>query len=78
MAFAKNLKEGWLTPAELAGVDQWVKETSWMDQAAGQPLSLNERATLMTELQTAVGILLIGKSSPPSTSIEFGKKTHTE
>ncbi|MDT9677338.1 hypothetical protein F6R97_22630 [Pseudomonas sp. JV414] len=74
MAFAKNLKEGWLTPAELAGVDQWVKETSWMDQAAGQPLSLNERATLMTELQTAVGILLIGKSSPPSTSIEFGKK----
>ncbi|SFH27432.1 filamentous hemagglutinin N-terminal domain-containing protein [Pseudomonas sp. NFACC45] len=63
MAFAKNLKEGWLTPSELAGVDQWVKETSWLDQQAGRQLSLNERATLLTELKITLGMAILGKSS---------------
>lgn len=62
MAFAKNLKEGWLTPSELAGVDQWVKETSWLDQQAGRQLSLNERATLLTELKITLGMAILGKS----------------
>ncbi|EJM15810.1 hemagluttinin repeat protein, partial [Pseudomonas sp. GM18] len=62
MAFAKNLKEGWLTPSELAGVDQWVKETSWLDQQAGRQLSLGERATLLTELKITLGMAILGKS----------------
>ena len=62
MAFAKNLKEGWLTPSELAGVDQWVKETRWLDQQAGRQLSLDERATLLTELKITLGMAILGKS----------------
>ncbi|MGN8276591.1 two-partner secretion domain-containing protein [Pseudomonas sp. SMN5] len=62
MAFAKNLKEGWLTPDELAGVDQWAKETSWLDQQAGRQLSLDERVTLLTELKFTLGMAILGKS----------------
>jgi filamentous hemagglutinin len=74
MAFAKNLAEGWLTPGEMALADQWAKDTSWLDQQAGQPLTLHERATLMTELQMAAGILLIGRSPASSTAVEFVPK----
>jgi len=62
IAFAKNLKEGWLTPSELAGVDQWAKETSWLDQQAGRQLSLEERATMLTELKITLGMAILGKS----------------
>jgi len=62
MAFAKNLKEGWLTPGEWAGVDQWVKETSWLDQQVGRQLSLFERAGLLTELKTTLSMEILGKS----------------
>ncbi|MGX9379635.1 two-partner secretion domain-containing protein [Pseudomonas sp. JQ36] len=74
MAFAKNLAEGWLTPSEMALADQWAKDTSWLDQQAGQPLTLHERATLMTELQMAAGILLIGRSPASATAVEFVPK----
>lgn len=74
MAFAKNLAEGWLTPDEMALADQWAKDTSWLDQQAGQPLTLHQRATLMTELQMTAGMLLIGKSAPYQTGIEFKPK----
>jgi filamentous hemagglutinin len=74
MAFAKNLAEGWLTPSEMALADQWATETSWLDQQAGQPLSLHERATLMTELQMAASILLIGRSPAAATAVEFVPK----
>ncbi|MGP6421033.1 two-partner secretion domain-containing protein [Pseudomonas putida] len=74
MAFAKNLAEGWLTPDEMALADQWAKDTSWLDQQAGQPLTLQQRATLMTELQMTAGMLLIGKSAPYQTGIEFKPK----
>ncbi|AZZ75845.1 hypothetical protein CCX46_11975 [Pseudomonas sp. RU47] len=62
IAFAKNLKEGWLTQSELAGVDQWVKETSWLNPQSGQQLSLEERATLLTELKFTLGMAILGKS----------------
>ncbi|UST72334.1 filamentous hemagglutinin N-terminal domain-containing protein [Pseudomonas siliginis] len=74
MAFGKNLAEGWLTPSEMASVDQWVKDTSWLDQQAGQSLTLHERATLMTELQMAASILLIGRSPASATAVEFVPK----
>lgn len=74
MAFGKNLAEGWLTPSEMAAVDQWVKDTSWLDQQAGQLLTLHERATLMTELQMAASILLIGRSPASATAVEFVPK----
>ncbi|MGY2261934.1 hemagglutinin repeat-containing protein, partial [Pseudomonas sp. SDO55104_S430] len=69
MAFAKNLKEGWLTASELAGVDQWVKETSWLDQQAGKQLSLQERATLMIEIQTTLGMAILGRNPAGSGTI---------
>lgn len=84
MAFAKNLKEGWLTPSEQAGVDQWVKETSWLDQQAGRQLSLMERAGLLTELKTTLSMEILGKSpvvagvggtkKPPTSSSTTGEK----
>ncbi|EPM43344.1 hypothetical protein, partial [Pseudomonas syringae] len=48
MAYAKNVKEGWLTPEETAGLDQWVKDTSWLDAQKGRQLDIKERATLIT------------------------------
>ena len=86
MAFAKNLKEGWLTPDELAGVDQWAKETSWLDQQAGRQLSLDERVTLLTELKFTLGMAILGKSpaglgsgaTNPRAKAEPVYKTNTE
>ncbi|WP_440057532.1 two-partner secretion domain-containing protein [Pseudomonas fragariae (ex Marin et al. 2024)] len=62
MAYAKNVKEGWLTPEETAGLDQWVKDTSWLDAQKGRQLDIKERATLITELVTAGGMALLGRS----------------
>ncbi|WP_185066944.1 DUF637 domain-containing protein, partial [Pseudomonas frederiksbergensis] len=62
IAFAKNLKEGWLTPDELAGIDQWAKETSWIDPPSGEKLSPLDRATLLSGIQFAAGMALIGRS----------------
>lgn len=73
MAYAKNLAEGWLTPSELAGADQWVMETSWLDARFGRQLSLQERATLMTELQITAGMAILGKS--PVSAGANGSKT---
>ncbi|MHC8310457.1 two-partner secretion domain-containing protein [Pseudomonas sp. GT1P32] len=62
MAFAKYVKEGWLTPDERAGIDQWVKDTSWLDQQAGRQLSLQDRANMMTGLTSAAAMALIGRN----------------
>ncbi|MEQ4282244.1 filamentous hemagglutinin N-terminal domain-containing protein [Pseudomonas syringae] len=66
MAYAKNVKEGWLTPEETAGLDQWVKDTSWLDAQKGRQLDIKERATLITELVAAGGMALLGRT--PATS----------
>ncbi|QAY92217.1 filamentous hemagglutinin N-terminal domain-containing protein [Pseudomonas sp. ACM7] len=62
MAFAKYVKEGWLTPDETAGIDQWVKDTSWLDVQAGKQLSLQDRANMMTGLTSAAAMALIGRN----------------
>ncbi len=62
MAYAKNVKEGWLTPEETAGLDQWVKDTSWLDAQKGRQLDIKERATLITELVAAGGMALLGRT----------------
>lgn len=61
MAYAKNLKEGWLTPDEMAGLDQWVKETSWVDVQLRRKPDVQERATFITEFQMAAAMALLGK-----------------
>ncbi|MEE4785888.1 DUF637 domain-containing protein, partial [Pseudomonas alliivorans] len=61
MAYAKNLKEGWLTPDEMAGLDQWVKETSWVDVQLGRKPDVQERAIFITELQITAAMALLGK-----------------
>ncbi|MCF5227436.1 hypothetical protein GIW32_29015, partial [Pseudomonas syringae] len=68
MAYAKNVKEGWLTPEETAGLDQWVKDTSWLDAQKGRQLDIKERATLITELVAAGGMALLGGRSSVGTS----------
>ncbi|MEQ4192334.1 DUF637 domain-containing protein, partial [Pseudomonas syringae] len=63
MAYAKNVKEGWLTPEETAGLDQWVKDTSWLDAQKGRSITdVKERATLLTDLMAAGGIALLGRT----------------
>ncbi|WP_122322876.1 two-partner secretion domain-containing protein [Pseudomonas amygdali] len=63
MAYAKNVKEGWLTPEETAGLDQWVKDTSWLDAQKGRSITdVKERATLLTDLMAAAGMAVLGGS----------------
>ncbi|WP_084794879.1 hypothetical protein [Pseudomonas orientalis] len=50
MVKAKYIQEGWLTPDEAAHLDEWVKDTSWMERAAGRELSVSERARKLTEM----------------------------
>ncbi|WCI96341.1 hypothetical protein PMJ89_00145 [Pseudomonas aeruginosa] len=47
LAFAKNLKEGWLTPEETADLDRWNASTSWLDRTAGRQLDPQEKAYLL-------------------------------
>ncbi|RMQ41704.1 Filamentous hemagglutinin, intein-containing protein, partial [Pseudomonas cichorii] len=72
MAYAKNFQEGWLTPSELAGIDQWVKDTSWLDVRFGKQLDLQERAALITEIQMSGGMALLART-PVGTSLGGGK-----
>ncbi|MCO1993868.1 hypothetical protein FA418_29915, partial [Pseudomonas aeruginosa] len=48
LAFAKNLKEGWLTPEETADLDRWNASTSWLDRTAGRQLDPKEKAYLLS------------------------------
>ena len=59
-AFAKNLKEGWLTPQELADLDRWNDSTSWVDRSAGRKLEPKEKASILLELGTAAAMALMG------------------
>ncbi|WP_235596892.1 two-partner secretion system putative hemagglutinin TpsA2 [Pseudomonas aeruginosa] len=60
LAFAKNLKEGWLTPEETADLDRWNASTSWLDRAAGRQLDPKEKAYLLSELGGAAAMALLG------------------
>ncbi|WP_232910572.1 filamentous hemagglutinin N-terminal domain-containing protein [Pseudomonas paralactis] len=59
VAFAKNLKEGWLTPEETADIDRWNESTRWVDRAYGYRLEPKEKAYILTELGTAAAMILI-------------------
>ncbi len=64
LAFAKNLREGWLTPEETADLDRWNASTSWVDQAAGRQLDPKQKAFVLTELGTTAAMaLLAGRNS---------------
>ncbi|MGU0932200.1 cytidine deaminase-like fold-containing protein [Pseudomonas aeruginosa] len=60
LAFAKNLKEGWLTPEETADLDRWNAFTSWLDRTAGRQLDPKEKAYLLSELGGAAAMALLG------------------
>ncbi|HEJ5104994.1 TPA: two-partner secretion system putative hemagglutinin TpsA2 [Pseudomonas aeruginosa] len=60
LAFAKNLKEGWLTPEETADLDRWNASTSWLDRTAGRQLDPKEKAYLLSELGGAAAMALLG------------------
>lgn len=72
---AKLIKEGWLTPAEQAGLQRWDTETSWLDNAAGRKLTIEEKATLITELGTtgALAIMAGGRGVVAATGGGKGK-----
>lgn len=72
MVKAKYIQEGWLTPDEAAHLDEWVKDTSWMERAAGRELSVSERARKLTEM----GEMLLTNgwgNRAPKPSISTGK-----
>ncbi|UVL17841.1 hypothetical protein LOY44_17765 [Pseudomonas sp. B21-044] len=50
-----------MTPAEQAGIQRWDTETSWLDNAAGRKLTIEEKATLITELGTTGALAIIRK-----------------
>lgn len=60
LAFAKNLREGWLTPEEAADLDRWNASTSWVDQAAGKQLDPKQKAYILTELGSTAAMALLG------------------
>jgi filamentous hemagglutinin len=62
IAFAKNLKEGWLTPEEQGSIAQWAGETQWLDAQVGRQLAPHERASLLTELVAAGGVAILGRA----------------
>ena len=47
VAFAKYVKEGWLTAEETKFLDGWMKSTQWLERTYERPLSLQERATIL-------------------------------
>ncbi|WP_163003980.1 hypothetical protein [Pseudomonas viridiflava] len=73
MAYAKNLKEGWLTPDEMAGLDQWVKEASWIDVQLGRKPDVQERAIFITDFQMAAAMALLGKGPGPKGALPRGQ-----
>ncbi|MBK5543765.1 filamentous hemagglutinin N-terminal domain-containing protein [Pseudomonas sp. TH04] len=76
VAFAKSLKEGWLTPQEAADLDRWNASTTWVDRMYGHKLEPGEKANILTGLGVAGAMALVGRSaagssSPKATLIEF-------
>uniref|UniRef100_UPI000468C57D DUF637 domain-containing protein n=1 Tax=Pseudomonas sp. PH1b TaxID=1397282 RepID=UPI000468C57D len=59
-AYAKNIKEGWLTPQELADLDRWNDSTSWVDRLVGRKLEAKEKASILLELGTTAAMALMG------------------
>jgi filamentous hemagglutinin len=47
---AANIKQGTLSVDQKAYLDQWNKQMSWMDNAAGRVLSISEKADLLISL----------------------------
>ncbi|MDR0207872.1 MAG: DUF637 domain-containing protein [Pseudomonas putida] len=60
LAFAKNLKEGWLTAAESGDLERWNASTNWVDRAVGRQLEPKEKAFILTELGGAAAMALLG------------------
>ncbi|QVM90054.1 DUF637 domain-containing protein [Pseudomonas entomophila] len=75
LLFAKFVKEGWLTPAEQSKLGQWSTETSWLDRAVGRQLTIQEKATLITELGTtgALAIMAGGRGGVAASGAGNGK-----
>ncbi|HEJ2824758.1 TPA: two-partner secretion system putative hemagglutinin TpsA2 [Pseudomonas aeruginosa] len=73
LAFAKNLKEGWLTPEETADLDRWNASTSWLDRTAGRQLDPKEKAYLLSELGGAAAMALLGGRGSVGSNATFGQ-----
>ena len=48
IAFAKYVKEGWLTAEETKFLDGWMESTQWLERLYERPLSQQDRATILT------------------------------
>jgi filamentous hemagglutinin len=68
IAFAKNLKEGWLTPEEQGSIARWAGETRWLDAQVGCDLTPHERAGLLTELVAAGGMAILARAPGSGTA----------
>ena len=87
VAFAKNLKEGWLTTQESADLDRWNASTSWVDRMYGYKLEPGEKAEILTGMGVAGAMALmagragVGSSNPKGAGggkpIEFDGKFYS-
>lgn len=72
VAFAKYVKEGWLTAEETKFLAGWMESTQWLERTYERPLSLQERATLLASfseeallgIRGRTGQVITGGGSP--------------
>ncbi|WP_343074325.1 nucleotidyltransferase domain-containing protein [Chitinivorax tropicus] len=49
------IQNGWLSEQEKQNLTGWEARTQWLDQAAGKPLSIQERASVLVMLGSELG-----------------------
>lgn len=72
---ALKIAEGSLTPEENGNLKTWDEQTSWMDRAAGRKLSLQEKASLLTELTSTAGMAILGGAKGIGSGARFADKS---
>ncbi|MBB5020606.1 hypothetical protein HNQ59_003931 [Chitinivorax tropicus] len=55
LAEAMLIQNGWLSEQEKQNLTGWEARTQWLDQAAGKPLSIQERASVLVMLGSELG-----------------------
>ncbi len=68
VAFAKYIKEGWLTAEETKFLDGWMDSTQWLERTYERPLSLQERATILASFSEEALLGIRGRTGQVITS----------
>lgn len=68
IAFAKYVKEGWLTAEETKFLDGWMESTQWLERLYERPLSQQDRATILTSFSEEALLGIRGRTEQVITS----------